>query len=138
MINNPVNNISLVFQIALQALIFPLLLLPAPSLAQDQNGNYYRNESPVQGSGRPTAGSLWRVTVDALNCRREANLSSPVVRVYDYGEILEVEVYRGGSDEVLINAIDAKNRPWMPVRGNSYKDRCFVRANSRFIAPVTP
>jgi hypothetical protein len=128
-----------IFQIVFQSIIFPLLLLPASVSAQvaDQNGNYYRNESPVRGSGRPAAGSLWRVTADALNCRSEASINSSVVRVYGYGEILEVEVYRGGSDEVLINEIDAKNRPWMPVRGSSYEDRCFVRANSRFIAPVT-
>jgi hypothetical protein len=143
MINIPVNNISQAFQIALRSIIFPLLLLPLPILAQDQNGNYYRNESPVQAtieipSNRGLqAGSLWRVMVDALNCRREASLNSPVVKVYNYGDILEVEVYRGGSDEVFINAIDENNQPWMPVRGDSYQARCLVRANSRLIAPVT-
>ena len=137
MTDDPVN----IFKIVFQSIIFPLLLLPASASAQvaDQRGNYYRNESPVQATsdGR-AAGPIWRVTVNALNCRSEASLNSPVRRVYRYGERLEVEVYRGGSDEVYINSIDANNQPWMPVRGNSYQDRCFVRANSRFIAPMSP
>lgn len=118
-----------------------LLLLPAAVHAQtpDNQGNYYRNDSPVQAQNRlnrVASGSLWRVAIDGLNCRRQAKISSPIVRTYLTGELLEVEVYRGGSDEVLINPLDLNGKPWMPVRGVSSDDVCYVRANSRYIQPV--
>lgn len=53
------------------------------------------------------------------------------------GELLEVEVYRGGSDEVFVNRLDRKGKPWMPVRGRDIQDICYVRANSRYIQPFT-
>ncbi|NMF57828.1 hypothetical protein [Pseudanabaena yagii] len=119
-------------------------VLPAAVQAQaqaDLQGNYFRNETMVQAASRDSklsAGSLWLVRVDGLNCRRSASLSSDVVRTYASGSLLEVEVYRGGSDEVLINPIDRNGRPWMPVRGTRSEDVCFVRANSRYIQPFTP
>ncbi|MDX2242785.1 MAG: hypothetical protein NW224_19015 [Leptolyngbyaceae cyanobacterium bins.302] len=66
-------------------------------------------------------GSLWRVVSPALNCRRQPNASSPVMRQYKAGDILQVEVYRGGSDEVHLNAKDATGKPWMRVRATSFK-----------------
>jgi hypothetical protein len=118
-----------------------LLFLPVAVQAQttDEQGNYYRNESPVQAPNRlnrSASGSLWRVMVDELNCRRQANINSAIVRTYLSGELLEVEVYRGGSDEVLINPRDRNGKPWMPVRGANSEDVCYVRANSRYIQPV--
>lgn len=119
-------------------------VLPAAVQAQaqaDLQGNYFRNETMVKAASRDSklsAGSLWLVRVDGLNCRRSASLSSDVVRTYASGSLLEVEVYRGGSDEVLINPIDRNGRPWMPVRGTRSEDVCFVRANSRYIQPFTP
>ncbi len=118
-----------------------LLFLPVAVQAQtpDEQGNYYRNESPVQAPNRfnrSASGSLWRVMVDGLNCRRQPNISSPIVRTYLAGELLEVEVYRGGSDEVLINPSDRYGKPWMPVRGATIEDVCHVRANSRYIQPL--
>ncbi|MBD2178857.1 hypothetical protein H6F42_18205 [Pseudanabaena sp. FACHB-1998] len=126
-----------------KSLIYSMLLLFLPVAVQaqttDDQGNYYRNESPVQAPNRLNriaSGSLWRVIVDGLNCRQQANINSPIVRTYLAGELLEVEVYRGGSDEVLINPIDRSGKPWMPVRGANSEDVCYVRANSRYIQPV--
>lgn len=131
----------------LKSLTYSMLLLgslPFSAQAQvpvDAQGNYYRNVTSVQAennSSKGSAGSLWLVRVDGLNCRRSASIDSPVVRVYAADSLLEVEVYRGGSDEVLVNVLDQNGRPWMPVRGRSVEDVCFVRANSRYIQPLTP
>lgn len=131
----------------LHILNYPLLfLLALPINAQsqtpDQQGNYYKNNNetsvlaPSQANSRLAAGSLWKVVVNDLKCRRSASLSSPVVRTYQKNDLLEVEVYRGGSDEVFLNPLDQKGKPWMPVRGKNIEDVCFVRANRRYIAPV--
>ncbi|TYQ25785.1 hypothetical protein [Pseudanabaena sp. UWO310] len=118
-----------------------LAVLPVALQAQtaDELGNYYKNETPVQSTrnSQNGSGSLWRVVVaDGLNCRRAASLQSPVLRTYLRDALLEVEVYRGGSDEVLFNAVDENGKPWMPVRGKDFSDVCYVRANSRYIQPV--
>ncbi len=137
--------------VVLPAPVLPVSALPVsalpsvqaqsiPEIRPDRHGNYYSNESTVKAeiaNSKLAAGSLWRVAVDALNCRRSANINSNVVRTYLIGELLEVEVYRGGSDEVLVNRLDPKGKPWMPVRGKNTEDVCYVRANSRFIQPFT-
>jgi hypothetical protein len=138
---------SMLLLVVLPVVLMPTSVLPESVQAQiiagivpDRDGNYYSNESSVQAkvtNSRLAAGSLWRVAVDALNCRRSANISSNVVRTYLIGELLEVEVYRGGSDEVLVNRLDPRGKPWMPVRGKNTEDVCYVRANSRYIQPFT-
>ncbi len=122
--------------------ILPATFLPAAAQAQvpDSKGNYYRNDASVLAPNRfnkLVPGFLWRVMVDELNCRQDASLDSPVNRTFQVGDLLEVEVYRGGSDEVYVNPLDRNGRPWMPVRGANTEDKCYVRANSRFIQPVT-
>lgn len=123
-----------------------LLTGGAIALAQtaqpDANGDYDRNETPIRGRVPPSSklspGSLWRVVSPGLNCRRQADANSPVVRQFKAGDRLQVEVYRGGSDEVLLNAKDDTGKPWMHVRAASFKldDACYVRANRRYIQPV--
>jgi len=124
-----------------------LLSSGAIALAQtaqpDANGDFARNETPIRGTVPPESklspGSLWRVVSPGLNCRRQANASSPIVRHFKAGDTLQVEVYRGGSDEVLLNAKDGTGKPWMYVRAASFKldDACYVRANRRYIQPIT-
>jgi hypothetical protein len=124
--------------------VLPVTLLSATAVqaqvaVPDKQGNYYRNETNVQSprGDRFGAGSLWRVVVDRLNCRKEPSIDSPVQRTYAANDIVEVQIYRGGSDEVLINPRDQNGRPWMPVRHvSSSEEACYVRANSRFIRPV--
>ncbi|TYQ27420.1 hypothetical protein PseudUWO311_08855 [Pseudanabaena sp. UWO311] len=124
--------------------VLPATLLPAAAVqaqvaVPDRQGNYSRNETNVQAqrASRYGTGSLWQVVVDSLNCRQEPSIDSPVKRTYLANDILEVQIYRGGSDEVLINPRDQNGRPWMPVRdGFSSEGACYVRANSRFIRPV--
>ncbi|MFO0211190.1 MAG: hypothetical protein ACK53E_10525 [Pseudanabaena sp.] len=131
----------------LKSLTYSMLLLSSlPFFAHaqvpvDAQGNYYRNETSVQAennSSKLSPGSLWLVRVDGLNCRQLASIDSPIVRVYAADSLLEVEMYRGGSDEVLVNPLDYNGKPWMPVRGIRSEDVCFVRANSRYIQPLTP
>jgi hypothetical protein len=114
-----------------------IAVLPLSAQAQDLQGNYYNNEGYVRSvHSQSAAGSLWRVVVsDGLNCRRSASLGSSIIRTYSFDAILEVELYRGGSDEVLINALDENGKPWMPVRGKDFNSVCYVRANNRYIQP---
>ena len=109
----------------------------------DAQGDYYSNVAPIKGTVPPgnslMVGSLWQVVSQKLNCRRQPSLQAPVVRRFRTGNILQAEVFRGGSDEVLINAKDAAGKPWMWVRAATFKleDACYVRANDRYIKPVT-
>ncbi|MEA5478550.1 hypothetical protein VB774_13055 [Pseudanabaena galeata UHCC 0370] len=118
-------------------LLISVLPLAIQAQTTDQQGNYYSNEAPIKSANYRAAGSLWQVTVaNGLNCRRSASLRSPIVRTYLKNAVLEVEVYRGGSDEVLVNPLDENGRPWMPVRGRNIEDICYVRANSLYIQPI--
>jgi hypothetical protein len=114
---------------------------PAPLPQPNSNGNYYRNEAPLKAAStanHSAAGSLWQVVSIGLNCRSNPSTSQPVIRQFAQGDVLQAEVYRGGSDEVLQNAIDSQGKPWMPVRGADPSDVCYVRANSRYIQPLSP
>ncbi|MDX2255898.1 MAG: hypothetical protein NW214_10305 [Pseudanabaenaceae cyanobacterium bins.39] len=120
------------------------IIAPLPSLAQstapDAQGNYFSNYAPLQAPQSPSrkqAGSLWQVQVAWLNCRSDASMNSPVVKVFAESTLLEAEVFYGGADEVLINRLDEQGDPWMHVRGKDFNSGCFVRANSRFIRPAT-
>ncbi|WP_434683714.1 hypothetical protein [Pseudanabaena minima] len=118
-------------------LLLSVLPLAVQAQTTDQQGNYYSNEAPVKSAYSRVAGSLWRViAANGLNCRRSASLKSPIVRTYLTNAVLEVEIYRGGSDEVLVNPLDENGRPWMPVRGRNIEDVCYVRANRLYIQPV--
>lgn len=111
-------------------------LMACPGLAQE----YFSNDAPVkaaQPGGSLMAGSLWQVVCGSLNGRAQPSLQSPVVHVFARGTVLQANVGRGGSDEVLRNALDAQGRPWMWVRSRDGQDLgCYVRANGRFIRPV--
>jgi len=103
--------------------VLPVTLLPvnvvqAEVAVPDKQGNYYRNETNVRAQrvDRYGTGSLWRVVVDSLNCRKEPSINSAVQRTYNANDIIEAQIGRGGSDEVLINARDKNGRPWMQVR----------------------
>ncbi|OIP78118.1 MAG: hypothetical protein AUK48_02325 [Oscillatoriales cyanobacterium CG2_30_44_21] len=112
----------------------------ATLIAQDAEFDYYRNETEIKANrkSRYGTGSLWRVKVDQLNCRQEPSLDSPIKQTYANNTVLEVQIYRGGSDEVLENLRDRLGKPWMPVRDrDSSQSQCYVRANSRYIQPVT-
>lgn len=115
-----------------------------PGLAQvttpqpDLNGNYRRNQAARVGqvASPLSPGSLWQVISPGLNCRRGAGLEYDIVRQFEQGQLLQADVGRGGSDEVLINATDRRGNPWMRVRspiGESYD--CYVRAHRRYIQP---
>ena len=143
--SNCLNTISIYLKHSMLLLaVLPVTLLPvnvvqAEVAVPDKQGNYYRNETNVKSprGDRYGTGSLWRVVVEGLNCRKEPSIDSPVQRTYAANEIIEVQIGRGGSDEVLINARDKNGRPWMQVRYRpSTSEACYVRANSRFIQPV--
>jgi hypothetical protein len=131
--------------VALAVLIFSgaatVAIAQAPIPQPDSNGNYSRNEAPLKAASTDNhlaPGSLWQVVSIGLNCRSVPGTVQPVVRQFAQGAVLQAEVYRGGSDEVLQNATDQNGKPWMPVRGESSGDVCYVRANSRYIQPLNP
>lgn len=117
----------------------------ASESSRDRFGDYYSNEAPQEGTVPPNSrlipGSLWRVVAASLNCRSAAGISYPIVSKFSKGDILQAEVGRGGSDEVLLNSKDSKGKPWMRVRGKegdntSTSKNCYVRANSSYIKPL--
>ncbi|MCA9777153.1 MAG: hypothetical protein KC800_10565 [Candidatus Eremiobacteraeota bacterium] len=122
-----------------------VLVLCLVGLAGSQPVNapqeYRSNEGPVVGEADSPyqAGSLWVVLTEKLEGRSESDPSAPVVRVFSRGEVLQAEVGRGGSDEVLRNFVDEQGRAWMAVRVTGLPDYgCYVRANSHTIAPAHP
>jgi hypothetical protein len=113
-------------------------LTQATTNKPDRLGDYYSNEAPLKGTATRSlmAGSLWEVVASQLNCRRGSGTEYAIVRRFKRGDVLEAEVYRGGSDEVLRNATDRSGKPWMPVRGTSAVATCYVRASKRYIQPL--
>ncbi|MBW4519061.1 MAG: hypothetical protein KME16_05095 [Scytolyngbya sp. HA4215-MV1] len=115
------------------------VLAQSPSLPQpDRNGNYFRNEAPLKGTAPELLmqGSLWQVVTSRLNCRSDFEMNSAVVRQFNHGELLQADVGRGGSDEVLLNPKDKNGHPWMRVRSARGRDyQCYVRANRLYIQP---
>jgi hypothetical protein len=133
-------------QFTITALTIMTLTMESAGLAQvpvlpqpDRNGDYAKNEALIQAK-KPfnSPGSLWQVVSARLNCRRSAGMNYGIVRQFKRGYLLQANIGRGGSDEVLINATDQQGKPWMPVRsaaGENYG--CYVRANSRYIQPYS-
>jgi hypothetical protein len=115
------------------------VLAQTPSLPQpDRNGNYLSNDTPFKGTAPSPLmrGSLWQVVSSRLNCRSGFGLGYGITRQFQRGELLQAEVGRGGSDEVLLNPKDEKGQPWMPARSPQGKNyNCYVRANHRYIQP---
>ena len=111
-----------------------------PKPQPDRNGDYFSNAAPVQAK-KPfnSPGSLWQVVAaSGLNCRSGAGIRDGVTRQFKQGVLLQADVGRGGSDEVLVNVKDRNGQPWMRVRsqlGENYN--CYVRANHRYIRPYT-
>jgi hypothetical protein len=108
----------------------------------DRNGDYFSNYAPIQGkkpaNSKNMVGSLWQVVSPGLNCRSGSGTQFSIVRSFNQGTILQADVGRGGSDEVVSNGKDTKGKPWMRVRreaGESYE--CNVRGNRRYIKPYS-
>lgn len=121
---------------------FLLLFLLLASGAWAAPGDWYSCQGPVMApepAGPAMAGSLWRVVAPSgLLGRRSPAVSAPVVARFPTGTVLQADVGRGGADEVWINALDSAGQPWMRVRTREGRDLdCYVRANARYIRPVT-
>lgn len=120
-------------------LLFVLLSISVAWSDPDQRGDFRSNEGPVFGQvQRPDSpGALWVVVADWVPCRRDADPEAKLVTRFKKGTILQADVGRGGSDEVLINALDRNGRPWMRVRDEQGKAfEGYVRAHIRYIKPL--
>ncbi len=124
-----------------------VLLLTALSQAQpaqpNRQGEYEWNtwDNAAIRTGRVDqgmmAGTLWRV-IAPTQAMSEPRSDSRVVKTFQPGTILQADVGRGGSDEVLRNASDKKKNFWMRVRDENGRPlNCYVHANSAIIVPVT-
>jgi len=101
--------------------------LPQP----DRNGNFTDTNSQGAESS-PSQGSTWEkwrvVSADgALNCRQAPN--GAIKKVYKSGTTLAAQTERDGT--AFFNRADLKT-PWLRT-----SDRCFVRANTQYIQPVS-
>ncbi len=115
-----------------------VLAQASPVPQPDHKGNYFRNDAPILGTVPRILmpGGLWQVVSTGLNCRAQVGMDYPITRQFKRGELLQADVGRGGSDEVLFNAKDQTGNPWMRVRSASGIDYgCYVRANRRYIQP---
>lgn len=105
-------------------------------------GNYYRNDGPVRAQeprGIKSAGALWRVIGTGLRLRAKPDPRAKVLYTFPAGTVLQADVGYGGSDEVLWNASDDQGNTWMRARTGDGKDlNGYVRANRRYIRPVSP
>lgn len=108
-----------------------------PFATPDRNGDYFRNYAPIQAKTPSNSpGSLWQVVSPGLHCRSEAGTQFSIVRSFKIGTILQANIGRGGSDEVLVNGRDHQGKPWMSVRSKAGENyACSVRSNSRYIKP---
>lgn len=105
----------------------------------DARGNWLTNAGPVYGQVQSPQipGALWRVVAPHLNCRTQPRRSAKVVHTFKRGALVQANLGRGGSDEVLYNALDLGKNPWMWVvgpQGQPYA--CFVRAHRSLIQPL--
>jgi hypothetical protein len=117
-----------------------LTAIVSAQVSPDSNGDYYRNDAParaVRSANHLTPGSLWQVVAVGLNCRSAPGTQQAIVRQFWQGDILQVNIGRGGSDEVFINPSDRNGKPWLPVRTEEALT-CYVRANDRYIQPLNP
>ena len=123
--------------------------LPAAVLAADDfyttpqinsQGNFLTNAGPVQGAmsaGRAQPGALWRIVALRLNCRQHPDGNAKVLLTFVQGHVVQADLGRGGSDEVLYNARDRGGRTWMKVRSQQGQaHNCYIRAHRQYIQPV--
>lgn len=110
--------------------------LPVPNA----RGDYTTNDGPVRGpvaSHRLQGGTLWRVVAARAEGRAAPGSRGKIVGTFPRGTVLQADVGRGGSDEVLTNPLDDAGRPWMRVRSaNGDALGCYVRANAAVIRPL--
>ena len=85
-----------------------VLAIVKPSFAQtpvlpDRDGDYFSNAALIQAK-KPfnSPGSLWQVVASRLNCRSGIGMNYNVTRQFKRGEVLQANIDRGGSDEVLM------------------------------------
>jgi len=116
------------------------IVLTLVSASVSAAGNYLRNDGArlaTQPQGHLQAGGLWRVICPALRGRAQPDRRSRVVHVFPAGTVLQADVGRGGSDEVLLNSVDREGGTWMRARTRAGKPLdCYVRADTRTLAPL--
>ncbi len=105
----------------------------------DTQGNWLTNSGPISGQAKSPQmpGALWRVVSSQLNCRAQPSRHAALITTFRKDHLVQANLGRGGSDEVLFNALDRSKNTWMWVRSAEGHDLgCFVRAHRSFIQPL--
>jgi hypothetical protein len=125
--------ISLVNNVALAENLLP----PIP----DAKGNYDSIWMRTLERNYNEEQLLWRVITPGLNCRENPGLSNKIIRQFKQGDIINARsIGRGGADEANPIQLAPDGKPWLRIKIGEYDgigkyDDCYVRANSRYLAP---
>jgi hypothetical protein len=110
---------------------FNLTLREALPIA-DADGNFNnRNAMGWYGGTQNTTWGSWRTVTSSLNCRKTPN--GEILKTYGQGQTLKAEADRSGSSFLGANGGGSgtlNGAPWLKTQ-----DKCYVRANSRYITP---
>lgn len=127
-------SISLVNTVALAENLLPPIA--------DAKGNYNSINLRTVERSYSEEQLLWRVITPGLNCRENPGLNNKIIRQFSQGDIINARsIGRGGADEAMPIQLAADSKPWLRIKIGEYDGirkyyNCYVRANSRYIAPV--
>lgn len=102
------------------------LNLVEPYPVADRNGDF-TNISGWNGGTQDSSWGSWQVVDTTLNCRATPN--GEIQKTYSQNTMLLAKIERSGS--ALVSA-PSTGAPWLRTQ-----DNCYVRANSRYIAPAS-
>lgn len=134
------NTIARIIELHLLGLLalVQFLLFPTRAYAQDQNGDYFSGTLPVDSLQPDYVINRWQVTTPSgLNCRRDAGTEFSIVEVLTSGELFQVQTSEGRDQHNNPTKLDSRGLPWFKVTGSQNEIKCFVRANKRYIEPIT-
>lgn len=127
-------SISLINTVALAENLLP----PIP----DAKGNYDSIWMRTLELNANEEQLLWRVLPRGLNCRENPGLNHKIIRQFSQRDIINARsIGRGGADEANPIQLAPDGKPWLRIKIGEYDgigeyDDCYVRANSRYVAPV--
>ena len=110
---------------------------PEIVVAQDSNGDYYKETLPYEDGGNYVVGR-WRViATSGLNCRSGAGTEFAIVKTFEMGDLVYPKTSEGRDQHNNPTELDKRRLPWFRLRSPRRNDseNCLIRANSRYISP---
>jgi hypothetical protein len=119
-------------------IISMIIASPEIVVAQDSNGNYYKETLPYEDGGSYVVGK-WRViTPSGLNCRSGAGTEFAIVKTFKMNDVVYPKTSEGREQHNNPTELDKRGLPWFRLqtpRRDEPENYCLIRANSRYIAP---